>query len=135
MTLDAMPVIDYTQCFTGAPAPMLVIAATAPRFTIIAVNDAYLEATLRTREDLIDQALFDAMPDNPDDEQASGVSNLRASIERVIASGQADRMPLQKYDIPHPRGGFDELVGADQCPHARRQRAGGGGHSSRYRCD
>ncbi len=94
--------------FTAAPAPMLVVGVDAPYFTIVDINDAYLAATLTTRDDLVGRGLFEAMPDNPKDAGATGVRNLRASIERAIATGRPDRMPVQKYDIPHPDGGFEE---------------------------
>ena len=105
---NAVPVVDGRTVFSAAPALMLVVAADAPRFTITNVNDAYLAATMTTRRGLIGLALFDAMPDNPDDPDATGVANLRASIERAISSGRPDRMPVQKYDIPLPAGGFEE---------------------------
>ncbi len=47
-------------------------------------------------------------PDNPDDPGASGTSNLRASLERVLRTRQPDTMPVQKYDIPGPDGSFEE---------------------------
>lgn len=102
------PAINYQALFDKAPAPLLVIAPDAPRFTILDVNDAYLEATLQTREQLVGFGLFKAMPDNPEDQSATGVTNLRASIERAIARRQPDHMPLQKYDIARPGGGFAE---------------------------
>lgn len=102
------PAINYQALFDKAPAPLLVIAADPPRFTVLDVNDAYLQATLQTREQLIGFGLFKAMPDNPEDQGATGVVNLRASIERAIASRQPDHMPLQKYDIARPGGGFAE---------------------------
>src|SRR5205807_8355355 len=50
-------------------------------------------------------------PDNPDDPAATGVSNLRASLERVLRNKAADTMAVQKYDIRKPDsdgGGFEE---------------------------
>nr|WP_302474502.1 PAS domain S-box protein [Roseococcus sp. MDT2-1-1] len=94
--------------FAASPAPMLLLAPDAPRFTITDVNDAYLAAVMRAREDLTGRGVFEAMPDNPDDPGAAGAANLRASIERAITGKQPDRMPLQKYDIPRPDGGFEE---------------------------
>ncbi|MGW1927149.1 PP2C family protein-serine/threonine phosphatase, partial [Streptomyces massasporeus] len=38
--------------------------------------------------------------DNPDDPGADGVKNLGASLGRVLATGEADTMAVQKYDIP-----------------------------------
>lgn len=99
---------DYHALFAAAPTPMLVVAPDAPRFTIVEVNQAYLTAVMRTRDDLIGRGVFEAMPDNPDDPVANGVANLRASLERALAGKRPDTMPLQKYDIPHPGGGFEE---------------------------
>ena len=99
---------DYALIFAACPSPMLIVAADAPHFTVMDANQAYLAATMRTRDNLVGMALFDAMPDNPDDPAATGVGNLRASIERAITTRRPDRMALQKYDIPHPDGGFEE---------------------------
>jgi PAS domain-containing protein len=105
---DASAPTDFRALFVGAPAPMLVLAPDAPRFTITDVNDAYLAAVMRTRDDLVGRGVFEAMPDNPDDPHATGVANLRASIERAILARRPDRMPVQKYDIPRPGGDFEE---------------------------
>jgi serine phosphatase RsbU (regulator of sigma subunit) len=71
-----------------------------PDLVIAAVNRAYLRVTGRTAEDLIGRHIFTAFPDNPDDPNASGVRNLRASLNRVLAYREPDTMVLQKYDIP-----------------------------------
>jgi len=47
-------------------------------------------------------ALFEVFPDNPDDATATGVSDLRTSLERVKRERVADVMGVQKYDIPDP---------------------------------
>ncbi|WP_329191766.1 MULTISPECIES: PP2C family protein-serine/threonine phosphatase [unclassified Streptomyces] len=91
------PEIDYRALFTATPSPYLVLG---PDLVIVAVNEAYLRATDRSRQDLVGQHVFEAFPDNPGDPSADGVSNLGASLGRVLATGQADTMPVQKYDIP-----------------------------------
>ncbi|MEW2371269.1 SpoIIE family protein phosphatase [Streptomyces sp. NPDC006656] len=91
------PEIDYRALFTATPSPYLVLS---PDLVIVAVNEAYVRATGRTRQDLVGQHVFEAFPDNPGDPDADGVSNLGASLGRVLATGQADTMPVQKYDIP-----------------------------------
>ncbi len=94
--------------FAAAPVPMLVMAPDGPRFTIAEVNDAYLAVTMRSREDLVGKGVFEAMPDNPADLGADGTANLRASLERVVGTRLTHRMAVQKYDIAHPAGGFEE---------------------------
>jgi len=99
---------DFRALFHASPAPHLVVRP--PELTIIAVNDAYLRATMTSREAILGRGLFDVFPDNPDDPDADGVRNLRASLERVIASRRPDRMAVQKYDIARSAsdgGGFE----------------------------
>jgi signal transduction histidine kinase/ActR/RegA family two-component response regulator len=98
---------DFRRLFESAPGLYLVLD---PTLRIVAVSDAYLSATMTHREDILNQALFDVFPDNPDDPKATGVGNLRASLDRVVQSGVADTMPIQKYDIRRPAtegGGFE----------------------------
>lgn len=100
--------LDFRRLFESAPDLYLVLTLD---FTIAAASDAYLEATLTSRDDLIGQHIFEAFPDNPDDPEATGVRNLRQSLERVRATGQRDTMAVQKYDIRRPRtqgGGYEE---------------------------
>jgi PAS domain S-box-containing protein len=92
--------IDYRAMFEATPNPYLLLAADAPRFSIVGVNEAYLSATGTTREQLVGHGMFDAFPDNPDDPEANGVSDLRASLDRVLRDRAADAMGVQKYDIP-----------------------------------
>jgi len=100
-------VIDFRALFEQSPAPILVLAPDAA-FTIVAVTEAYLRATQRRREELVGQGIFEAFPDNPEDPHATGSHNVRASLERVLATRAPDTLPVQKYDIPRPGGGFEE---------------------------
>ena len=50
-------------------------------------------------------------PDNPEDPDATGAANPRASLTRVVATGERDAMAVQKYDIRRPEeegGAFEE---------------------------
>jgi PAS domain S-box-containing protein len=99
---DATP--DYRALFETSPGLYLVLA---PDLTILAVSDAYLAATMTTRDGIVGRGLFDVFPDNPDDPDATGVGNLSASLDRVKATRAPDTMAVQKYDIRRPDGTFE----------------------------
>lgn len=99
---------DFRAIFETTPGLYLILA---PDLTIVAVNDAYTRATMTVREHILGRGIFDVFPDNPDEPGATGVTNLRASLERVLKIGRADAMPVQKYDVRRPAsegGGFEE---------------------------
>ncbi len=100
--------IDFKTIFESAPGLYLVLDKD---FTIIAVSNSYLQSTMVTREQIIGKNIFEVFPDNPEDPSATGVSNLRASLNRVLKSKTNDTMAIQKYDIRRPRekgGGYEE---------------------------
>jgi signal transduction histidine kinase len=106
MGIDSGP--DFKKLFEFSPGLFLVLSK---EFKIIAVSEAYLNATLTVRDNIIGKGIFDVFPDNPDDPEATGVANLKASLERVLNNKIPDAMAVQKYDIQLPEeegGGFKE---------------------------
>jgi PAS domain S-box-containing protein len=95
---------DFARIFSAAPNPYLLLRADAPIFTIAGVNDAYLQATGTERAAILGRGLFEVFPDNPHDGAATGVSDLRSSLDRVLRDGAPDGMGVQKYDIPIRNG-------------------------------
>ena len=95
---------DFRALFEAAPGSYLVLD---PELTIVAVSDAYLRATMTERDTIVGRPLFEVFPDNPDDPDATGTANLRASLDRVRRTLRPDAMAVQKYDIPRPDGGFE----------------------------
>ncbi|HLG73853.1 MAG TPA: response regulator [Chloroflexota bacterium] len=94
--------------FEAAPGLYLVLT---PELNIVAASDAYLRATMTVREDILYRHVFDVFPDNPNDPNATGTANLRASLERVLRDKAPDTMAVQKYDVRKPAaggGGFQE---------------------------
>ncbi|MFE7709754.1 SpoIIE family protein phosphatase [Streptomyces sp. NPDC057486] len=92
------PEIDYKALFAVHPSPSLVLG---PDLVIVAANHAYCRVIGQTREELVGQYFFDALPVNPaDPDVVASVKLTAASLHRVLASGQPDIITLQKYDIP-----------------------------------
>lgn len=110
---------ELQSLFESLPGLYLVLT---PEFKIVAVSDAYLQATMTERAKIIGQGLFEVFPDNPDEPAATGEINLRASLNRVLEESVPHTMAIQKYDIRRPDGVFEErywspinspLLGAD----------------------
>lgn len=96
---------DFRALFEAAPTPFLVLA---PDLRIFAVNDAYLRATMTRREAILGRTFFEVFPDDPN---GTGVRNLRASLDRVLATRRTDIMAAQRYPTRRPAkasGGFEE---------------------------
>ncbi|MGZ6489259.1 MAG: ATP-binding protein [Bacteroidia bacterium] len=98
-------VAEYKTLFESVPGLYLVLL---PNLTIYAVSDAYAEATMTKREEIIGKHLFEVFPDNPEDDTADGVSNLRASLNFVLKNKITHTMAVQKYDIRRHDGTFEE---------------------------
>ncbi|MEU0075458.1 SpoIIE family protein phosphatase [Streptomyces sp. NPDC006332] len=106
MTAD----IDFTAFFDATPSPYLMMDKD---LVIRYINTAYLQTTGLPRDQLVGRYFFDALPGSgtPDDAQA----HLKASLRRVLDTGNADTLVLQRYDIPalDRPGGFEERWWSD----------------------
>lgn len=96
---------DYQALFECVPGLYLILS---PELTIIDASDSYLSATMTKRDDIKGKHLFEVFPDNPNDPSATGVLNLKASLNRVLQYKKADAMAVQKYDVRKPDGLFEE---------------------------
>ncbi len=97
--------VDFQALFEAVPGLYLILS---PDLTIVAVSDAYANATMTRREEIIGCGLFDVFPDNPNDAAADGVTNLSASLNSVLENKAAHTMAIQKYDMRRPDGTFEE---------------------------
>ena len=102
--MTPIPALDFESIFETAPGLYLVLL---PDLTIAAVSDTYLRATMTKRDAILGRGLFEIFPDNPDDNEADGVLNLRASLNYVLQHKQPHTMAIQKYDIRQPNGVFE----------------------------
>ena len=98
--------LDFRRLFEESPDILLVLLPDAPRYTMVAATRARLAVTHTSHEQIVGRGLFEVFPDDPADPEATGTRNLRASLERVMATRAQDTMAVQKYDIPDPDGKF-----------------------------
>ena len=85
--------------FNVLPGAFLLLT---PDLVIEAASDTYLAVSLLPREQLLGRPLFELFPDNPATPEVHGARNLRASFDRVLATGQPHEMAQQRYDMPDP---------------------------------
>ncbi|HWQ19742.1 MAG TPA: PAS domain-containing protein, partial [Methanotrichaceae archaeon] len=98
---------DFKMLFEGLPGLYMVMD---PDLRIVAASDAYLQATMTRREEMIGRYVFDVFPDNPEDPNADAVRNSLASFNRVRHCLVADAMVVQRHDVRMPEsegGGFE----------------------------
>jgi signal transduction histidine kinase/CheY-like chemotaxis protein len=97
--------------FRHSPTGNYLLSPT-PEATVLAVNDAFLKASGRRREEMLGVSLFEVFPRNPDDPTDTGESALRNSLARVAATGKPDTLPAQRYPIrvllPNGEVAFEE---------------------------
>jgi len=88
--------------FESLPGLFLIFS---PDLKIVSLSDAFLEATMTKRENVLGRSIFEVFPDQSD---STTISNWRASLDRVRETGAPDTMAIQKYDIRRPDGVLEE---------------------------
>ena len=97
-----LPGDAHRAIFYASLAPMLIIAADAPLYTMLDVNNAYLEATHTRRGDLIGKPVFGVFPGNPSDNVSKNIERTIFSFEQAIKNKVPHTMTNYRYDIPIP---------------------------------
>jgi two-component sensor histidine kinase len=86
--------IDFGELFDVLPSPHMVLDR---NLCYVAVNQAYEQVVMRSRDEMLGRNLFDLFPNDGE----SG-RRLRDSLERVLATGETDTLAYIPYDIPRP---------------------------------
>jgi PAS domain S-box-containing protein len=97
-----MQVPDFQGLFEALPSAHMVLDR---QLRYVAANKAYERATMRCREELIGQHIFDLFPN-----EGEGGRRLAASFNRVLETGKPDTLAYVPYDIPRPQthgGGYE----------------------------
>lgn len=95
--------IDFEALLANSPNPYILISAADLR--IVWMNEAYLRATMRTRENLTGKGIFEAFPSDPASESHQ---MMVRSYDKVISTGEPDELALIRYDIPQPDGSMKQ---------------------------
>ena len=92
----------YKAIFYKSHVAHLILRADSPLFTIIDVNDAYLDITNSTRETLIGKSIFVGFPENPTDRNTKNIEKTKKCFEEVIETKKTNTLNKYRYDIPIP---------------------------------
>jgi diguanylate cyclase (GGDEF)-like protein/PAS domain S-box-containing protein len=87
--------IDYEQVFATLPSAVLVLD---PDLEIVEANEAYLTLLGRTRAEILGRHVFAAFPPQAG-AFGGGPSPVELSLQRVLATGRTDVLPLHQFDV------------------------------------
>jgi len=94
--------INFKALFEETHGLILVLN---PSFTILAISDAYVEATNTKREDLLGKYFFDVFQDT---KNTTAVAETKASLEYVLKNKKPHQMPMLRMEIKNLAGVFEE---------------------------
>ncbi len=90
--------LDFERILGASPNPYVLLDTD---LVIVWMNEAYLRATMRTREDIVGRGMFDAFPS---EEGSESHDLLHSSLHRVLKTAETDEIALIRYDIQNPDG-------------------------------
>lgn len=91
--------VDYAAVFHALPG---MVALLDHDLVYVDANEDFTRLAGRSREQLIVRYIFDVLPENPGERAAAGMRETRASLLRLVATGERDTMALLRYDIEDP---------------------------------
>ncbi|WP_197975401.1 hybrid sensor histidine kinase/response regulator [Rhizobium sp. CFBP 8762] len=94
--------LDASALFNASPNPYLVLDTS---YTILGMNEAYLDVTQRRRDDITGQHLFDVFPSDP---QSDSGRMLRTSLQKVVETERRDVLPLIPYPVETADGVMED---------------------------
>lgn len=100
-------IVDFRLLFESVPGLYLALLPDT-EFTIAGANDAYLMATLASREQIVGRGLFDVLADHSSDAGSDATARLRASLQRVLTTRIPETMPVQECDFAAASEGLPE---------------------------
>ncbi|XXQ35723.1 Histidine kinase [Plasmodiophora brassicae] len=96
---------DFRLVFGAFPTICLLVDV--PHLRIVEASNAYLQATLSRREDLLGRSILDVLPDDPDNPSASMRRNMHCSLGAAQTIRGPHSLAVQKVDIRKPDGSVE----------------------------
>ncbi|SIR15170.1 MULTISPECIES: PAS domain-containing protein [Pontibacter] len=97
--------MDFNRLFNSIPEPIVVLS---PEYKVVAATDAFLESSLRTRDQLIGlHFLLEAFPERENSYQDNAI---KKGLDQVLQTKKAVRLGAMRYDIQKPEsqgGGYE----------------------------
>ncbi len=90
---------DLAAALNASPNAYFIVG---PELKFVWANPAYLAVTQRTAADLIGTPVFEAFDAGPGLDAPESTRRLRASFEKVFATGLRNDIPVLHYAIPVP---------------------------------
>jgi PAS domain S-box-containing protein len=106
---STIPPVDLQTILNAIPGGHLILLPNSPTFTIIGATDTFLHNSYTTREQVVGKPVFEVFSDNTTIEEATGVANLKASLNHVIRYKEVHHLADQRYDIINPHTGAFEF--------------------------
>jgi PAS domain S-box-containing protein len=102
-TQRAESTMEYFRAiFENSPGVYLVLSP--EDYSILAVSNAYLDATMSSREKIIGKRLLDIIAPASKHDLNQESEALLNSLDRVKSTGELDAMPIQRFPIRTPNG-------------------------------
>jgi PAS domain S-box-containing protein len=96
---------DHTTQLSGQmEMPSVVFMVNAPLFTIVDVNEAFVNIMCSPKEQLMGKSMFEAFPDMEQDYN-DGASNLLHGLHQTVETRAEHKMPIFKHGI------MDQITG------------------------
>lgn len=95
------PAVCFGSVFHALPGLYLVMA---PDLTILDATEAYLQAVLLRREDIVNKNIMATFPDTANVSHANAKVELEQSLHHVLRHREPHTMPVLRYDLPLPAG-------------------------------
>jgi PAS domain S-box-containing protein len=102
---DSMP--DFRGVFDASPGHLLLLAPDPPRYTVLAISEAYARAVRRERSEIVGRGIFTLIEGGPADVEGIGPGHLRASLDAVVRGRKAETTPPGRLHLALSAGAGD----------------------------